>query len=31
MRAVTLLPDEDGYVVPPERPGFGLDITPYLA
>lgn len=31
MRAVTPLPDEDGYVVPPEKPGFGLDITPYLA
>ena len=31
MRAVTLLPDEDGYVVPPERPGFGLDLAPYLA
>lgn len=31
IRAVTPLPDATGHVVPSDRPGFGLDLTPYLA
>ncbi len=31
IRAVTPLPDASGHVVPSDRPGFGLDLTPYLA
>lgn len=29
-RAVTLLPEPDGYVLPSGEPGFGLDLEPFL-
>ena len=29
-RAVTLLPEPDGYVLPSGQPGFGLDLEPFL-
>ena len=30
IRAVTPLPDEDGFAAPSDEPGFGLDLKPYL-